>query len=243
LKFNKTLEKTLLVKRYKRFLTDIIHPEKGEMTVHCQNTGSMKNCWQEGWTAWILDSENPKRKYLYTWVLAENNVGEFIGINTHYANDIAYEGIISGKVKELAGFLEIKKEVKYGEENSRIDIQLINENRKKTYVEVKSVTLLDEDLEGYEKESGKGCFPDAVTTRGQKHLRELIICVEQGHRAVLMFLVQHSGIRSVSAAKHIDPAYARLLSQAIESGVEVLVYGCKLSPSEIVVEKALPFHN
>jgi len=234
MKYPLPLEKTLLVKRYKRFLTDVIHPEKGEITVHCPNTGSMKNCWQEGWTAWILDSQNPKRKYLYTWVLAENEQGEFIGINTHYANDIVYEGIVNGRVKELSSFNQIKKEVKYGEENSRIDILLTDEDDKKTYIEVKSVTLL-------EGEKGEGSFPDAVTTRGQKHIRELISCVEQGHRAVLFFMVQHTGIHSVSVARHIDPDYADLLDLAIKCGVEVLVYNATISPQDIRINKRLEF--
>jgi sugar fermentation stimulation protein A len=242
MKFPKALEKTMLVKRYKRFLADVTHPEIGEMTVHCPNTGSMKNCWQQGWTAWILDSGNSKRKYLYTWVLAENEKGEFIGINTHYANEVVIEAIAKKEISELANFSEIKKEIKYGDENSRVDILLIDRNKNKTYIEVKSVTLLDNDLKGYEKGSGKGCFPDAVTTRGQKHLRELMHCVKQGHRAVLFFLVQHTGIKSVTAAKHIDPEYAALLNQAVEAGVEVVAYGCLLSESEIVLNKKLPFY-
>ena len=234
MKFVKPLEATRLVKRYKRFLADVVHPEKGEMTVHCPNTGSMKNCWQEGWTAWLLDSQNPKRKYQYTWVLSENEKGEFIGVNTHFANDIVYEGIVDGKVKELADFETIKKEVKYGEENSRIDILLTDKSGTKTFIEIKSVTLLEED--------GIGYFPDAVTTRGQKHLRELIHCVEQGHRAVLFFMVQHTGIKKVSVAAHIDEKYAALLPLAISAGVEVLVYNSSVSPEEIVLAEKLEFN-
>jgi sugar fermentation stimulation protein A len=242
MKFNHPLEKTKLIKRYKRFLADVIHPEKGEMTVHCPNTGSMKNCWKEGWTAWILNSANTKRKYLYTWVLVENEKGEFIGINTHYANELVYEAITEGKIKQLTDYSGIKKEVKYGEENSRIDIYLVDKNKVETYIEIKSVTLLDSDLVTQEKQSGIGCFPDSVSARGQKHLRELMHVVEQGHRAVLFFLVQHSGISSVTAAKHIDPEYATLIKQAVEAGVEILVYGCQLNAGEIVINKQLPFY-
>ena len=233
MEFPHPLEPTTLIKRYKRFLADVIHPEKGEMTVHCPNTGSMKNCWQEGWKAWILDSNNPKRKYRYTWVLAENTQGEMIGVNTHYANDIVYEGIIEGKVAELRDFDSIRKEVKYGEENSRIDILLTDKTNQKTYIEVKSVTLLEDE--------GKGYFPDAVTTRGQKHLRELMSCVKSGHRSVLFFLVQHSGIKTVSAAGHIDSKYAQLLTEAVDAGVEVIVYNCKISSSQISVDKRIRF--
>ncbi|MDH5630858.1 MAG: DNA/RNA nuclease SfsA [Gammaproteobacteria bacterium] len=215
MKFPKLLEKTKLIKRYKRFLADVIHPEKGEMTVHCPNTGSMKNCWQEGWTAWILDSENDKRKYRYTWVLTENEKGQLIGINTHFANQIVFEAIEAGKIESLANYQEIKQEMKYGEENSRIDIWLKDENDQQVYIEVKSVTLLEDD--------GIGYFPDAVTTRGQKHLRELMHCVDQGHRAVLVFLVQHTGIVKVRPASHIDKTYAELFEKAVDHGVEVIV--------------------
>ncbi|TQV89041.1 DNA/RNA nuclease SfsA [Aliikangiella coralliicola] len=235
MEFHQSLEPTQLVKRYKRFLTDVIHPNEGEMTVHCPNTGSMKNCWQPGWTAWILDSQNPKRKYQYTWVLSENDKGDLIGINTHFANNIVYEAIVAGKVKELVGFADVKKEVKYGEENSRIDILLTDESDQKTFVEVKSVTLLEDDDKGY--------FPDAVTTRGQKHLRELMHCVKQGHRAVLFFLVQHTGINSVSAAAHIDPDYSQVLAEAISAGVEVLVYNTDISVNEIKLGRSLEFHQ
>lgn len=238
MKFSQTLESTQLIKRYKRFLADVIHPEQGEITVHCPNTGSMKNCWQEGWKAWILNSQNTKRKYLYTWVLTENSEGELIGINTHFANEIVYEGICQGKVPSLNHYSEIKREVKYGEENSRIDIWLNeeadkNKSARETFIEVKSVTLLEDD--------GKGYFPDAVTSRGQKHLRELMACKQQGHRAILFFLVQHSGIKTVSAASHIDPEYAELLQQAIDCGVEILAYDCLMSDTEIVLNQPLSF--
>jgi len=191
----------------------------------------MKNCWQPGWTAWVLDSENDKRKYRYTWVISENEQGELIGINTNFANKIVYEALLQGDIKELDKFEDIKTEVKYGKENSRIDIFLIDKNQQKTFIEVKSVTLLEENGQGY--------FPDSVTERGQKHLRELIDCVKQGNRAVLFFLVQHTGIKKVSPAAHIDPEYAKLFKQAIDAGVEVLAYACEISPQEIKLTKKL----
>jgi sugar fermentation stimulation protein A len=247
MQFPHKLEKTTLIKRYKRFLADVIHPIHGEMTVHCPNTGSMKNCWGEDWNAWILDSQNDKRKYRYTWVLSENQQGDLIGINTNFANQVVYEAILDKKIESLAGFETISKEVKYGEENSRIDIFLKNSQQQEVYVEVKSVTLLD-DIANSEKKldnrrdikKGQGYFPDAVTTRGQKHLRELIHCVEQGHRAVLFFLVQHTGIKIVSAASHIDPDYADLFQKALDSGVEVLAYACDISDTEIRLTHQLP---
>lgn len=233
MKFPKPLELCQIKKRYKRFLADVIHPIHGEITVHCPNTGSMKNCWQAGWKAWILDSENPKRKYRYTWVVCENDQGDLIGVNTHYANKIVYEAIASGKIAALTDFAEIKSEVKYGEENSRIDIWLCDQNNRETFIEIKSVTLLEDDGQGY--------FPDAPTTRGQKHLRELIQCIDKGHRAVLFFLVQHTGIKSVAVAKHVDPEYAKLLKQAIEKGVQVLVYNTLISSDEILLDKEILF--
>ena len=237
MKFTKPLESSVLLKRYKRFLADVIHPELGEITVHCPNTGSMKNCWQPGWKAWLLDSESSKRKYQYTWVLSETNQGDLIGVNTHFANNIVYEALQNGKMAELADFKTIEKEVKYGEENSRIDILLTDANGGKTYVEVKSVTLLDEERGG----EGAGYFPDSVTTRGQKHLRELIHCVNQGDRAVLFFLVQHTAIESVSVANHIDPEYASLLQQAVKCGVEVIACNVKISTTKIYLDRHLPF--
>ncbi|MET1254423.1 DNA/RNA nuclease SfsA [Aliikangiella maris] len=233
MQFAQPLEKTRIIKRYKRFLADVIHPEKGEITVHCPNTGSMKNCWQAGWSAWIADSQNPKRKYPYTWVLTETDDGQMIGINTHLANDIVYEAIENKQIEELTEYLSIKKEKKYGQENSRIDIWLEQSDGRETFIEIKSVTLKESQNLGF--------FPDAVTTRGQKHLRELMTCVEQGHRAVLFFLVQHSGIGEVSAASHIDADYAQLLKKAVNFGVEVLVYQCHLSPQSIEIGKKLPF--
>jgi len=221
-----------LIKRYKRFLADVIHPELGEITVHCPNTGSMKNCWGEGWTAWLLDSNNPKRKYRYTWVLSETPDGKMIGVNTHFANQIVVEAIKNSQISQLSDFENVQTEVKYGEENSRIDVLLTNKQGKKTFVEVKSVTLLEEN--------GDGFFPDAVSTRGQKHLRELMNCVENGDRAVLLFLVQHSGIERVMAAEHIDPKYAELLKEAKEKGVKIIAYRSKMNEKELILDKELP---
>ncbi len=240
MKFPKKLEAVKIIRRYKRFLADVIHPKKGELTVHCPNTGSMKNCWQEGWTVWLLDSNNPKRKYAYTWILTEDPRGDFIGINSSFANDIVYEAIIEGKIKELLEFDEIQREVKYGDENSRIDILLSKANQK-IFIEIKSVTLLDETAQNKERAQGQGYFPDAVTTRGQKHIRELICCVKNGHRAVLFFLVQHTGIKKFSIAQHIDPDYAALIQLALKSGVEVLVYNTNISQFEITLNKKIPF--
>lgn len=246
--FKPSLEKATLVKRYKRFLADVEHPTMGSFTAHCPNTGSMKNCWQPGWRVWLQDSQNLKRKYRYTWVLAENPAGEFIGINSQGANRLVFDAISEGQITELSDIKTVEKEVKYGEENSRIDILVTDSNQSKTYIEVKSVTLKgipDENgniNETHDDEGrAKGCFPDAVTTRGQKHIRELMHCAALGHRAILFFLVQHTGIETVEIASSIDPSYAKLVEEALSKGVEVIVYATEITPTSIKVSHSIPF--
>ncbi len=231
--FEQELEQGYLIKRYKRFLADVCLPNGDEITIHCPNTGSMKNCCPDGAPVWFSTSDNPKRKYPNTWEIVQSPEGHKIAINSAQANKIVVEALNAGGVSELTGFSELKTEVKYGEEGSRIDILLSDENNVLTYIEVKSLTLLEDD--------GRGYFPDAVSARGQKHLRELMHMVELGHRAVLLFCVQHTGIQSVSPAWHIDPEYSELVEQAIEAGVEVLAYGCSIDSRAITLNQALPF--
>src|SRR5690606_26892765 len=230
------LLKTTLIKRHKRFLADVTHPEMGDFTAHCPNTGCMKNCWAEGDTAWLLDSENPKRKYRYTWVINETQDGHMICVNTHLANQLVIEGIENGVIKEFQNYDNIQQEVKYGDENSRIDLLLTNKNKPDCYVEIKTITLSGS---GDDFNAGAGFFPDAVTTRGQKHLRELIEMKQQGHRAVLFFLVQHSAIKTVDAARHIDKKYADLYDQARQAGVEVIAYQTTISAKEIKISQLI----
>lgn len=237
MKFEPILEPAVLIKRYKRFLADITLPDGSERTIHCANTGAMTGCATPGNKVWYSTSDNPKRKYPNSWELSETATGHRICINTARANQLAVEAIESGTIKELQGYDQLQTEVKYGNENSRIDILLNSENKPKCYIEVKSVTLLDED------ESGQGYFPDAVTTRGQKHLRELAQMAQNGSRAVLLFTVLHSGIEKVSPAHHIDANYSQLLKYAQEQGVEVLCYKAELSHYEIKLVKALDFSH
>jgi sugar fermentation stimulation protein A len=220
MKFTPELKSGVLIKRYKRFLADIMLPNGQAITIHCPNTGSMKNCLFPGEKVWFSTSDNPKRKYAHTWEIMQTDQQQLIGINTNRANALAEEAIHQQVITELQGYDRLKREVKYGNENSRIDILLTSQNRPECYIEVKSCTLL-EGQEGY--------FPDAVTTRGQKHLRELSHMVALGHRAILLFVVQHSGITSVRPARHIDPQYADLLQQAVSNGVEVLAYKTQCS--------------
>ena len=230
MKFTPKLEKATLTKRYKRFLVDLETPNQA-FTVHCANTGKMTGCADPGFNAYYSTSDNPKRKYAHSLELTENSAGDLICVNTAIANKLAIEGIEQGTISELHGYAHLKPEVKYGQESSRIDILLKDEHKPLCYVEVKSVTLL---------EDGQGYFPDTQTVRGQKHLRELINITQQGHRAVLLFMVMHTGIKSVKAAAHLDSKYAQLLNDAQTAGVEVIAYNCEISPQKIILKHKIP---
>ena len=233
MKFEYPLQIGTLIKRYKRFLADI-ETDKGLITIHCPNTGSMKGCAEPGSRVWFWDSENPKRKYRHSWELVENQLGHLIGINTNRANHLIKEAIIE-KVLNNLDYDEIKSEVSYGDEKSRIDLRLTHQN-KNIWVEVKNTTLLEFDEAG----DSQGYFPDAVTSRGTKHLRELMAQVKKGDRAVLVFCVQHMGIKTVKAAAHIDPVYAETLKQAADAGVEIIAAQTLITDKEIKIIGELP---
>ncbi|WP_087022061.1 DNA/RNA nuclease SfsA [Thaumasiovibrio subtropicus] len=234
MKFNAPLQSATLLKRYKRFLTDIELDDGTTRTIHCANTGAMTGCAEPGNQVWYSTSDNPKRKYPNSWEISVTQAGHWICVNTARANTVVAEAIADGKVSELSHYATIKTEVRYGQENSRIDILLESTDNLKCYVEVKSVTLL---------EGNQGYFPDAVTQRGQKHLRELMEMAQQGHRAIIFFAVLHSGIEKVSPAHHIDPAYANLLEQAEKAGVEILCYNADITPEGISLCKRINFHH
>ncbi len=246
MRWSSPLQSATLIKRYKRFMADVVPelvpeqlsesaPESGQITLHCPNTGSMKNCMGEGWRVWYSDSGNPKRKYPCTWELSETPEGDLICVNTAQANRIVKEALEQKVVTELAAYDSVKAEVKYGAENSRIDFLLTQDGLPDCYVEVKSATLLDETFG-----KGLGFFPDAVTARGQKHLRELQQMVAEGHRAVLLFCVNHTGIEQVSVADHIDAAYGEVLREALASGVEVLAYKADIDAEAITLRQPIP---
>ena len=236
--FDPPLESATLIKRYKRFLTDIKLPDGSERTIHCANTGAMTGCAEPGNIVWYSTSDNPKRKYPNSWEISETAQGDRICVNTARANQLAVEAIENGAIVELSGYQTLRTEVKYGSENSRIDILLEDEAKADCYIEVKSVTLLAGDPS---VGKGQGYFPDAVTTRGQKHLRELTEMAESGQRAVLLFTVLHSGIEKVSAAHHIDAKYSLLLKQAQDAGVEVLCYKAELNNTQMELNQAVEF--
>lgn len=230
MQFTPPLQSATLIKRYKRFLADVVTSEGQELTLHCPNTGAMTGCATPGDTVWYSTSDNPKRKYAHTWELTQTQQGAIICVNTLRANILAKEAILAGNIPQLSGYNVLKSEVKYGEEKSRIDIMLQAEARQNCYIEVKSVTLAD-------KESGY--FPDAVTERGQKHLRELMSVAAAGDRAVILFAVLHSAIDRFSPAHHIDARYAQLLIEAQTKGVEILVYKAELSTEMMTLNKPI----
>lgn len=238
--FSPPLQPATLIKRYKRFLADVTLPNGEVKTMHCANTGAMTGCADAGNQIWYSTSDNPKRKYPNSWELSVTPQGDWICINTAKANALVVEAIEQQKIPQLLGYDTLRTEVKYGKENSRIDILLEHKDaaapRPRCYIEVKSVTLLQPELG-----SGRGFFPDAVTTRGQKHLRELIEMAEMGHRAVLFFAVLHTGIENVASAHHIDADYSQLLTQARAAGVEVICYKANISSEQINLSAAIEF--
>lgn len=233
MQFVPILRSATLLRRYKRFLADVVLDDGNETTIYCSNTGAMTGCAEPGSVVWYSQSDNPKRKYALSWELTQTSAGHWICVNTAQANRLVTEAIEQSRIPELMGYGHLRREVKYGTENSRIDLLLSDDAKPDCYIEVKSCTLLETNGQGY--------FPDAVSTRGQKHLRELIQMRHQGYRSVLFFAVLHTGIECVSAASHIDSRYAALLDEAQTAGVEVLAYGAELSEKGMALKHSLPF--
>nr|WP_019367417.1 DNA/RNA nuclease SfsA [Pseudomonas luteola] len=231
MQFDPPLEEGLLIRRYKRFLADIETVTGETLTIHCPNTGSMLNCQAEGARVWFSRSNDPKRKLPGTWELVETPHGRLACINTSRANRLVEEALLAGAIPGLAGFSALRREVAYGAENSRADFRLTYPSGE-VFVEVKSVTL------GYNMDC-VAAFPDAVTVRGAKHLRELSALAREGARAVLLYCVNLTGIEAVRPADDIDPAYGRALREALEAGVEILAYGADVTPQAIQVTRRL----
>jgi sugar fermentation stimulation protein A len=217
-----------LIRRYKRFLADVELDDGSLVTAHTPNTGSMQGCARPGSRVLLSKSGNPARKYQHSWELVHTD-GIWVGINTLLPNRLVREGIENGTIAELGGYREIRAEVAYGT-GSRIDL-LLSGGAANCYVEVKNVTLVD---------NGCALFPDAVSARGQKHLRELMEVVRQGHRGVNLFVVQRGDGESVSPADAIDPAYGALLREAAQAGVELLAYRAVVTRTEILLSQSLP---
>jgi sugar fermentation stimulation protein A len=237
MKFTQSLLEGRLIRRYKRFLADVELTDGRNVTAHTANTGAMTGCCEPGSRVWLSISANPKRKYAYTWELVEANEAEIktlVGINTLLANHLVAEAIANGAVAELEHFDSIRKEVRYGDENSRIDLLLNasgDEPNGSCYVEIKNVTLA---------QNGIGYFPDAKSVRASKHLRELMQMRSRGAQAVIFFCVPREDVVEVRPARFIDPDYADALKRAVENGVQALAYRAKVSAHEIVLQDPLP---
>ncbi|MFS8182304.1 DNA/RNA nuclease SfsA [Pseudovibrio denitrificans] len=230
MRFDVPLVTGRLIKRYKRFLADVTLDEGGaEITAHCANSGSMMGLKEPGIKVWLTPNDDPKRKLKYSWEMLEID-GAMVGINTSRPNGLVEEAIEAGRIPELTGYDKLRREVKYGK-NSRIDILLEGEGDKRTYVEVKNVTLARED--------GVAEFPDAVTARGAKHLDELADMVREGHRAAMVFLIQRDDCDALVLARDIDRKYGEAFDAAVKAGVEVYAIGCRLTADEIIADRAI----
>lgn len=232
MKFEAPLIEGWLIQRYKRFFADVKLPSGETVVAHCANSGSMLSVKEPGARVWLSPAANPERKLRYTWEIIEV-MGTMVGINTGHPNRLVAEAIADGRVAALSGYSDLKREQKYGK-NSRIDVLLEGPDRPPCYVEVKNVTM--------KRAPGKAApaeFPDAVTERGAKHLRELSDMVAAGARAVMFYLVQRGDAERFGIAADIDPAYAAALKEALAAGVEAICYGCEVSPNGITIARPL----
>ena len=237
MRFPAPLLPATLVRRYKRFLADVVLPSGETVTVHCANPGSMTGLNVPGARVWLSRSANPSRKLVHSWELIEVDLGggaELVGINTSLPNALAAEAIAAGAIPELAGYATVRREVKYGK-SSRVDFLLEGPPRPPCYVEIKNVHLM--------RRAALAEFPDAVTKRGAKHLHELSAMVRAGARAVMLFLVQIGSARSFVLARDIDPAYGRAFDAARAAGVEALARRCQVTQDGIEVAEAIPIQE
>ena len=231
MKFTKSLIKGKLVKRYKRFFTDIKLNQE-TIVAHCPNTGSMMGLLDEGNEVFVSKNDDPKRKLKYTLEIIKVKKN-LVGVNTHFANKIAFHGLSNNLVKEVKNSNNIKPEVFFDKE-TRFDF-LVEKNNQKTFVEVKNVTLSRKDKLAE--------FPDAVTSRGSKHLKTLIEATKKGYKTYLLFLVQIQGVTDFKIAKDIDKEYYENYKLAKKAGVKFLAYRCKISSKEIKIEKKIRIIN
>lgn len=230
MRFAKRLVEGRLIRRYKRFLADIQLPE-GVITAACPNTGSLMGCCEAGNRVWLSESGSATRKYRHTWELVQ--VGRvMVGINTGRPNSLVAEAIADGTLAELSGYVSVRREVAFGVERSRVDLLLEGPRREPCYVEVKNVTAA--------ASRGVALFPDCVSERGARHLRELMRLKAAGLRPVQVYCVQRGDVREVQPADGIDSEYGRTLREAIAAGVEVLAYRATVTPSEIRLATRIP---
>jgi sugar fermentation stimulation protein A len=223
------LTQGILIKRYKRFMADVKLRNNHVVTAHCPNSGSMKACCEPGRTVYLTRHNKPSRRLKYTWEMIHMETS-LVGVNTIVPNRLTKAAVLAGDIPELSGYETVRSEVKYGK-NSRIDL-LLEEGEKRCFVEIKNCTLVVEGL---------ACFPDAVTSRGLKHLVELQEQVKQGDRSVMFYLIQRMDADRFEPADHIDPAYGKELRKAVQNGVEVFVYDVAMDLEGIRLNREVPF--
>ena len=231
MEFTKSLIKGKLIKRYKRFFVDV-KLDNEIIVAHCPNTGSMKGLLDEGNVVFVSKNDNPKRKLRYTLEIIKVKK-KLVGVNTHFANKIAYHGLTNNLVKEVSNNDSIKPEVFFNKE-TRFDF-LLEKNKQKIFVEVKNVTLFREEKVAE--------FPDSITTRGSKHLKTLIEATKKGYKSYLLFLIQIQGVEHFKIAKDIDKEYYKNYLLAKKNGVNFLAYRCKINSKEIKIEKRIKITN
>ena len=231
MEFTKALIKGKLIKRYKRFFIDI-KLDKEIITAHCPNTGSMKGLLDEGNEVFVSKNDDPKRKLKYTLEIIKIKK-KLVGVNTHFANKIAFHGLSNNLIKEISNNDIIKPEVFFDKE-TRFDF-FVQKNKQKKFVEVKNVTLF--------RDKKIAEFPDSITSRGSKHLKTLITAIKKGYKSYLLFLVQIQGVDSFKIAKDIDKEYYRNYLLAKKAGVKFLAYRCKINSKEITIEKKIKIIN
>lgn len=227
MQFKTPLVHGTLMQRYKRFLADVRLDDGTVVTAHCTNSGTMKSCIEEGAEVYLTPVNDPKRRTKFTWEMIKIN-GDWVGVNTGNPNKLAFEAVTEGLIRGLQGYPEVRREVKW--EDSRFDLMAKNE-AETCFIEVKNVTM---------KVGDWALFPDAVTTRGRKHLETLIRVKEAGMRAVMLYVVQRSDVSKFGTANEIDPEYGKALRNAVKKGVEIFVVQTKVTPGEIVISKQLP---
>ena len=229
MKFESKLIEGKLVRRWNRFLSEVELYNGEIIRAHCPNSGRMTTCNMPGAPVLVRFVDDPKRKLKYTWEMIHTGK-HWVCINTGRANQVTKEALKQKLIPEFAEFANVRPEFKIGK--SRIDFLLENDNEK-CFIEVKSVSYIEQD---------ECCFPDAVTTRGLKHLNELIELKEQGHRAAMLYLVMSDEPKSFSPADHVDPDYGQALREAHKKGVEIYVYTCKTTAEEMLINRQIPFH-
>jgi sugar fermentation stimulation protein A len=234
IRFTTPLIPATLVRRYKRFLADVVLPDGEEITAHVANPGAMTGLATPGARVFLSRSDKASRKLPYSWELVEADLGsgpELVGVNTAHPNVIAAHALAAGAVEGLSGYASVRREVKYGQ-SSRVDFLLESPDRPPCYVEVKNVHLM--------RERRLAEFPDAVTARGARHLDELSAMVVAGHRAVMLYLIQIGSAERFALARDIDRRYGEAFDRARAAGVEALAYRCTISEEGIALDEAVP---